>query len=409
MDLGKLALFGGERSVPEGSVVSWPAPEDGHAEALRALIGSGRYHGSDHPVVRQFEEALGAHVAPLHVRAVATGTAALHTVLDYYRKPGGAVVTAALNWPGAVGPIYACGMKPRYVDVSLLDGCLDDSLADVAAGDDVAAILVPHLFGNFSRLPRLRQAASRRKIPVIDDCTISIGGILRYGPDPDFYSTAMIASGNGAKHLGAGELGVLCARNPGLIEHVDFVSVATSLRKGDKVFSPPISYGFNYRPNVFSAAIALTRLAGLEDQIRVRAGNCLSLCRSLARLPGVVPLFDEGEPGNSFCVLPLRLVPQELGLPDSGYVRDRLGTLLQAEGVPVDAWLRRPVWTYMAFDPPRLDPEGFPNTDLLLSTMLDIRDIAPPNDGTVMSHYAAAFEKVWEAIPALKDWLVQAP
>jgi dTDP-4-amino-4,6-dideoxygalactose transaminase len=316
------------------------------------------------------------------------------------------VVTSALNWPGAVGPIYASGMTPKYVDVSVLDGCVDDRHAAEGFEDGAVAALVPHLFGNFTRLPQMRSAAHRRGLPIIDDCAQAMGGILRYGCDPDFYSAAMTSSGNGSKHLGAGELGVLCTKNADLIEHVDLVSLSSSSRDHERVFSP-MTYGYNYRPNVFSAAIALSRLPDLASQIEDRVSNSTYLWRSLARLPGLRPLFDESETANSFCVLPLRLVPSEIDLPEAACIRDRIVTLLKAEGVPMDVWLRKPVWEYMAFDRPSLDPAAFPNTDLLLSTICHVKEVAPPNDHRVMRLFAEAFEKIWEDMPALKDWLVR--
>jgi dTDP-4-amino-4,6-dideoxygalactose transaminase len=346
-----------------------------------------------------------ARISPMRVRALASGTAAIHVGVDYFRKPGGDVVTAALNWPGAVGPIFFSGMRPKFIDVSLTNGCLDDHLATGSMDDDTASVLVPHLFGNFDRLSLTRSAALERGVALIDDCAQAIGGLISYATSAEFKTDVMTTSGNGSKHLGAGELGILCSANSGVIEHTDLVSLSSSSRNHERVFSP-LTYGYNYRPNVFSAAIARSRLPNLSDQISARISNAFGLWYEISTLPGLAPVFDQCEPGNSFCVLPLRLVPDELDLPLSATVRDRIVELLNAEGVPVDVWLRKPVWRYMAFDGCPPDSEAFPNTALLLSTMFQITQIAPPNDDQLMHLYANAFEKVWDELGKIKDWLV---
>ncbi|WEJ08709.1 hypothetical protein N0Q90_01030 (plasmid) [Sinorhizobium sp. M103] len=75
--------------------------------------------------------------------------------------------------------------------------------------------------------------------------------------------------------------------------------------------------------------------------------------------------------------------------------------LLKAEGVPVWVWLRKPVFEYLPNVQDSWRAADFPNTMKLLDTMFYISEIAPPNDADVMELYAAAFHKVWKALPRL--------
>ncbi|TKB35513.1 MAG: DegT/DnrJ/EryC1/StrS aminotransferase family protein, partial [Mesorhizobium sp.] len=159
-------------------------------------------------------------------------------------------------------------------------------------------------------------------------------------------SDALSLSGNGAKHLGAGELGFVLTRDPALIHHVDNVSLTSSSRCGARIFSPN-SKGYNYRPNVFSAAIANHRLKQLDRQLKKRRRNARFLWQEIGHLSGLLPLFDPADHQQSMLNLPLRLEPEKLGFLPGPTARDFIIKLLQAEGVPVAVWLTKPVFEYL--------------------------------------------------------------
>ncbi|WP_343714828.1 DegT/DnrJ/EryC1/StrS family aminotransferase [Inquilinus sp.] len=400
----QLAAFGGQRAVPEDLVVSWPASHSGHLAALNRVIRSGKYHRVNHPVVTALEQDFAAWTGHWTVRAVSTGTAAIHVALDYAREQGARqqatkVIAAALNWPGAIGPIAFAGLEPVFVDVSLADAAIDQAAAARALSGDTAAVLITHLFGNPIPAPELRAAVrATGRVRLVDDSAQSIAVTCSRDGGAPLDSDALALSGNGAKHLGAGELGLLCTADPGLIEHVDRVSLTSSARNGERVFSP-MTAGYNYRPNVFSASVALSRLPELDEQLAQRRQNAAVLTD---RLAGLLPLYDIGRPRNSFLNVPLRIDPARLGLPPGPAARDLIVELLQAEGVPVWVWLRKPVWEHLPFWRDRWSLADFPNTRTLLDTMFYLSEVAPPNDDTAMHAYADAFEKVWSALPELR-------
>ncbi|TJV28055.1 MAG: DegT/DnrJ/EryC1/StrS aminotransferase family protein, partial [Mesorhizobium sp.] len=124
-----LARFGGTPAVPTGSVTPWPAPQKRHSKALKSVVTSGKYHRVNHPIVTAAEEGLSRWARDWEVRAVGSGTSAIHTALDYFRRDGGKVMTAAYNWPGAVGAISFSGMEPDFVDVDLDLAAIDQTTA----------------------------------------------------------------------------------------------------------------------------------------------------------------------------------------------------------------------------------------------------------------------------------------
>ena len=403
-NLGNLALFGGSPAFPRDQLTPWPAPDEEHREALIRVLESRRYHRVNHPIVVDLERTLEAW-GGTHARALASGTAALHVSFDYLREPEGRVAVSALNWPGAVGPVFFSGMEPVYHDVSLETACLDGSTIKADdRGSSIVAVLATHLFGNYCGVAEsLTQSPATSAMPIVHDCAQAIGALTSLHMLPSEAGIAL--SGNGSKHLGAGELGILCSRDAGRIEHVDRVSLASSSRDGGRIFSPN-TCGYNYRPNVFSASIAVSRMKTIDAQLAQRRKNAAHVWRHLSELPGIRRVFELDEERNSFCVIPLRFDLAALGLPSTSQVRDRLVEVLQAEGAPVGVWLRRPVWEYMAQSTAH-PMQKFPNTECLLRTMFHIAEIGPPNGLAQMSGIASAFEKVWNHIDGLRTWLTE--
>ncbi|MBB4232586.1 DegT/DnrJ/EryC1/StrS family aminotransferase [Rhizobium mongolense] len=393
----KLAIFGGEPVVPQGRITPWPAAEKKHLDALRGVVDGGRYHRVNHPIVSELEQNLASWTGKWQVRAVGSGTAAIHIELDYVKKRGERVVTAALNWPGAVGPIAISGLKPVFVDVDMNLAGIDQGAATEKFGPDVAAVLITHLFGNNVLVPDARSAARAQGIAVIDDVCQSIGAAKAIVNGAHVDADALALSGNGAKHLGAGELGFVITDDSNLIAHVDSVSLTSSSRNGERIFSP-YSQGYNYRPNVFSSSIAKLRVEMLDTQLQIRRDNGRILWEMIRELAGIFPLFNPSDCNQSMLNFPLRIEPEALGFGPGPAARDFVVKSLQAEGVPIWVWLTKPVFEYLPDIRDDWRAADFPNTAQLLDTMFYVSEIAPPNDAEVMKLYAEAFHKVWKAL-----------
>src|SRR3546814_199143 len=174
--IARLAAYGGRASVDPARITRWPAPGPRHISALIEVVHSGRFHRVNHPIVSTLEAEFSAWTKQFSVRAVGSGTAAIHIALDHHRNGGRKVLTPALNWPGALGPIHFAGLEPLFVDVDPEDASIDENDALSKLSGDVGIVLVTHLFGNVSPAPRLRaKARSLGHVAIVDDCAQAIG------------------------------------------------------------------------------------------------------------------------------------------------------------------------------------------------------------------------------------------
>lgn len=395
--LKNLAYYGGKPSVEKSSFIPWPAPNTNHLNALQRVLDSGKFHRVNHPLIEELEARSREYCGTQYSRAVSSGSAALHVATNYFAEKGNSAIVCALNWPGAIAAIAHCGLDPIFVDTAE-DGCIDEASAiSHMDKENVSLVQITHLFGNCASRNKLRSYARAENIAIIDDCA-QAANVPRYLQHTlHLESDAYILSGNGAKHLASGELGLLSTNSIGLIEHVDNVSLSSSSRKGERIFSPS-SLGYNYRPNVFSASIAIDRFSEIDEQIKIRRENAQYLVTHLEKLPGINRLFGMDYESSGFCSVPMRINFKALGLPETAEVRNRIVELLAAENVPVTVWLTRPVWEYIPIWKNKYDLDNYPNTKAILNSMFCISEIAPPNGISQLHAVVQAFEKVWEAI-----------
>ncbi|MFE6385245.1 DegT/DnrJ/EryC1/StrS family aminotransferase [Nocardiopsis dassonvillei] len=384
--MSTLAIFGGPKSIPDKTLTYWPAPGRRHVDAIASVIRSGKFHRVNHPSVLEFEEELERHAAA-SARATGSGTAAIQIALQAMTDETDTVVVPAYNWPGAVGPIATLGRSVRFVDVDPKTACVSaDELSRLAPHE---TLVITHLFGNW---PSSAEGNAGVAPNILHDCAQAFGAVADLGRR----GSHIIVSGNGAKHLAAGELGAVIGPSR-IIDEVERVSLASSSRNGERVFAPS-TLGFNFRPNVFSAAIATQRVREFGEDLQRRRENAGYLLRRLSELDMFVPLVDvDSHEKNSYLDLSFRFRPEARS---DGRLRDLLVEALIAEGVPASVWLREPVWKYM----PHVQNEDlslFPETNLILKEQFHITEIGTPNGLREMSMIADAFEKVMEGLPQI--------
>lgn len=392
--------------MKKGHYHIWPSPCEEDLSALKRVVSGEKYHRVNHPLVMELEQRLADWSGLSVCRVMNTGTSAIHTGAAYLSQRHGIrkAVVSALNWPSAVAPVYMAGMEPVYVDVELNSGCMAEKNV-LEEFQSSSMVLVTHLFGNVAYLPDVRkQAAESEQMVILDDCSQGMGiSRLLSSERAEVHTDCVAFSGNGAKHLAAGELGIIMGNEEELLKYVDYISLSSSSRNGERVFSP-FTKGYNYRPNVFSCAIAIYRLETMTEQLAGRWKNSVFLWEQLNGLKGLHPIFSTDDKNANFYGAPFRVDPGELDLPDNSGCRDYIVDLLSAEGLPVSVWLKKPVWEYLDYNRTNCDLTAFPNTKRLLDTMFTVTEIAEPNNRDIMLTYASAFHKVWSFLEERREF-----
>ena len=226
--------------------------------AVADVLTSGWYvHGRQHAA---FEEELAAFVGVDHCVGVASGTDALELALRAVALEGRTHVVTAANAGGytSVAALRA-GLVPRYADVDVATHCLRAADVKAVLDDDVAAVVVTHLYGRLADVGPLVELAATAGIPVVEDCAQAIGA-SRAGVAAGAFATVGTFSFYPTKNLGAlGDGGALATHDGEVAERLRLLRQYGWEAK----YRIGLPGGRNSRLDELQAAILRVRLPGV--------------------------------------------------------------------------------------------------------------------------------------------------
>jgi dTDP-4-amino-4,6-dideoxygalactose transaminase len=265
------------------------------------------------PRTAQFEQAFAEHLGARHAIAVSSCTAALH--LAYLAAgvgPGDEVVVPAMTFAATAAAAVYCGATPVFADiVGLHDLSLDP--ADVARriGPRTKAVCVVHFAGYPAAVRELRALCDERGVALIEDAA--------HAPDAHVdgrrlgtWGLAGAFSFFSNKVLACGEGGLLAtdddrvAQQARLLRSQGMTSGTWSRHTGATDSYDAVAMGFNYRLDEPRAALLLSRLARLADEVERRRELTRAYRRKLSALDGLLIPYADDDVGRSTCyVMPV--------------------------------------------------------------------------------------------------------
>ena len=222
------------------------------------------------PRTAEFEALFAEHLGVKHALATTNCTAALH--LAYLAAgvgPGDEVIVPGITFVASAAAVRYCGATPVLADVC---GPNDLSLDPADAERRITRAHEGHLRGALRRLPRTGRGAGRlcaeRGLALIEDSA--------HNPTVTPTGLAGCFSFFSNKVLGCGEGGLLATDDDGVAETVRSLrSHAMTTGTWDRHRGHQLSYdvvglGYNYRLDEPRAALLISRLRGLDEDLRRR-------------------------------------------------------------------------------------------------------------------------------------------
>jgi dTDP-4-amino-4,6-dideoxygalactose transaminase len=287
------------------------------------------------PRTQGFERAFAEYVGAQHAVAVSSGTAALHLACSAIELgPGDEAIAPAMTFAATAAAIRYTGAQEVLCEVRRPDDPNIDP-------DDVArrltprtkAVLAVHMFGYPAAIEELRALCDGRGLALIEDAAQAIGATVdgsgrRAGTVGDLGCFSLFSK----NQLCVGEGGMvttddaaLAARVRSLRSHA-MTSVTWDRHRGHEDSYDVTGIGFNFRLDEPRAALGLSRLRRLEDDIAARRRAVRAYRSRLAGLDGLELVFDdEAVERSSHFGFPVLL-------PDRA-ARDAFRAALQRRGV----------------------------------------------------------------------------
>jgi len=338
----KLAVHGGPRLIPPGTIKPWPPIE---VIDRRMVLDSlnGEIHTSG-VHCQKFQEEFAAWNGNRFAINTNSGTAALHmAVAACGCGVGDEVIVPAYTWSSSATCALHHDAIPVFVDINWETMNIDPEKIEAAISENTRAIIAVHLHGLSVDMERVMAVAARHGLKVIEDGCQSHGATFR-GRKVGTWGHANAFSFNQNKCLCSGDGGMFVTDDEDLYLRArqvwSFGETRTPMEDRDY---HAYALGWMYRGNDMLAAFGRAQLTRLDHYLEVQRRNAARLTAVLEGTPGVILPTEPPDCWHTYYNYTIRLDMEALGhADDAAAFRNKFVKALQAEGADrgVGPWQR---------------------------------------------------------------------
>lgn len=278
-----------------------------------------------HRFEREFSEYKG--VAPSHVAAVNSCTAALHvSMVAADIEPGAEVITTPLTFCATVNAIIHAGLTPVLADVDPITQNIDPAAIEAAITPRTRAILPVHFAGRPCEMDRIMAIAQKHNLVVIEDCAHAIETEFhgrKAGTFGDFgcfsfYATKNVTTGEGGMILGRDEQRIARAK----VLALHGMSKDAWHRFGDDGYKhyQVVEAGFKYNMMDLQAAIGIHQLARVESNWQRREQIWLQYMEAFADLPIALPAGPAADTRHAYHLFTIMIEKARCGISRDAFL-----------------------------------------------------------------------------------------
>jgi dTDP-4-amino-4,6-dideoxygalactose transaminase len=321
------------------------------AARLERAIDAGAF--TDGPFTLRLEEALKAYTGARHAVGVSNGTDALILMLQAAGiGPGDEVIVPCFTFVASATSVAHVGARPVFVDIDPRTYNLDVEALEALVTPRTRAIMPVHLFAQMADMPAVLRVADRHGLQVLEDSAEGIG-MRCDGGHAGTWGRAGTLSFFPTKTLGAiGDAGLI------LTDDDDLADTFRMLRDHGRAPGRLEArfLGHNAKMDEVQAAVLLTRLECLADDVRHRAELAAYYDRRLQALaPRVTTPRLVARPYATDPVFYVYLIETER--------RDELVAHLGAHGIGTEVYYPIPIHLQPAFAGLGHRPGDFPHAE----------------------------------------------
>ncbi len=334
----KLAIFGGQQTVPEGLIKSWPPIDDTDRKMVMASLEGGKHAFGPNCVAfqKEFADWNGNQFA-INTNS---GTAALHMgIAACGCGAGDEVIVTSYSWSSSATCILHHNCIPVFVDIKFETMNIDEDKIEAAVTPKTKAIVAVHLHGLPVNMDKVMAIAKRHKLKVIEDACQAHGALFQ-GRKVGTWGDCAAFSFNQNKCLCTGEGGMFVSNDETIYNNAkqlwSFGETRTPAEDRDY---HAYALGWMYRCNDLTAAFGRAQLAKMDGYHDTLAANVKKMNECLAGTPHLIlPENYPGAEGNGYNYT-MRFDMEALGhADDPREFRDKIVRALKAEGVQTSVW-----------------------------------------------------------------------
>jgi UDP-4-amino-4,6-dideoxy-N-acetyl-beta-L-altrosamine transaminase len=274
------------------------------------------------PCVPKFENAIAKYCNADYAVAVNSATSALHLAcLSLGLSNGDWLWTSSITFVASANCGLYCGAKVDYVDIdpstyNLCPKALEKKLIKARETGKLPKVVIPvHLCGQSCDMKAISKLAKQYGFKIIEDASHAIGGKYIENPIGScIYSDITVFSFHPVKIITTGEGEIALTNDSEIAEHMTLLrSHGVSRDPGKMKSESPgdwyyeqVALGFNYRMTDIEAALGLSQLKRLDDNVLKRHKLVKRYNNLLAELPLILP-FQKKNVYSSFHLYVIRI------------------------------------------------------------------------------------------------------
>ena len=334
----QLAILGGKKTVPDGTVKTWPPIDDIDRKMVLDSLASGNHAFG--PDCQKFQQEFAAWNGNKHGVFTNSGTAALH--MGIYACGCGAgdeVIVTAYSWSSSATCILHHNCIPVFVDVKFDTMNMDEDKIEAAITPKTKAIIAVHLHGLPCNMEKIMAIARKHKLYVIEDACQAHGATFQ-GKKVGQWGHCAAFSFNQNKCLCTGEGGMFVTDDEEMHKRActlwSFGETRTPAESRDyHVYA----LGWMYRGSNMVAALGRAQLSKLDGYAGTLLTNWKRLTECLEGTPNlIIPRNYPGAQTNGYNFT-MRFDMEAMGhAKEPRPFRDKLVKAMQAEGVQTGVW-----------------------------------------------------------------------
>lgn len=276
------------------------------------------------PVVPAFEKAVASYCGAQHAAAVNSATSALHVAcLALGVSKGDIVWTTPITFVASANCALYCGAVVDFVDIdprtyNLSVDRLAEKLAQAEKTGHLPKVVIPvHLCGQPCDMAGIHALGQQYGFKIIEDASHAIGG--RYKGEPIGncrYSDITVFSFHPVKIITTGEGGMALTNDPDLANKMTLLRSHGITRDPSQMsheadgpwYYQQIDLGFNYRMTDLQAALGVSQMTRLDDNVARRHAIAHRYDTALQCQPVTTPWWNpDGYSGLHLYVIRLQL------------------------------------------------------------------------------------------------------
>ncbi|MCL1979934.1 MAG: aminotransferase class I/II-fold pyridoxal phosphate-dependent enzyme [Proteobacteria bacterium] len=328
---------------------SKPSISEAEIEAVAEVLRSGWI--TTGAKTAAFEQAFAGYCQAQDAVALNSATAGMHLLLVAMGiGPGDEVITPSLTWVSTVNLLRLLGATSVFADIDRDTLMVSRQTIEPLISERTRAIIPVHFAGAAVDLEPLRQLASARHIPLIEDAAHAAGTEYQ-GKKIGQQGTALF-SFHPIKNMTCGEGGMFCSDDAGLLERIRRLKfhglgmdAFDRTMQGRSPQAEVLEPGFKYNLTDMASALGLGQLSRLDAFIEKRTALAERYLALLEDVPEVLPLIPPTYPmRHSWHLFVVRLDTQKTGMDRDQFMAElkkrNIGTGIHFKAVHLQRYYR---------------------------------------------------------------------